>query len=331
MAVVARNAAGAAGFRGWFAWRPGVSIQSGGELAVRNFSFTAPSGPVSGVNGEIRFTSLAPPTTAPNQRLTIARAETITPLTNLAFAFDLDAQTARVTQAKADFAGGTLSLEPLAVALSGGGDLAGVLVMSRVNLGQVIAATSLADQIRLQAVVDGRIPFKAGPAGVSIDRGSLIAIGGGRLSISRSALTSGQAGASASASPSPPAAVQTSLAQDFAYQALENLAFDSLDASLSSLPRDRLGVIFHIKGRHDPPTRQRAQIQTADVLSGRALSKPVKLPSDTRIDLTLDTSLNFGELVGGLQTAWREALSPGAAGAGGAGSAPSREQERDRP
>ena len=43
---------------------------------------------------------------------------------------------------------------------------------------------------------------------------------------------------------------------EFAYQAMENLAFQSLDATINSLPRGRLGILFHIKGENAPPTHQ---------------------------------------------------------------------------
>ena len=80
---------------------------------------------------------------------------------------------------------------------------------------------------------------------------------------------------------------------------MENLAFEQLDASIDTQPGDRLGILFHIKGRHDPPQRARATIAVADVLRGQPLAKPINLPSDTKIDLTLDTSLNFGRACAG--------------------------------
>jgi hypothetical protein len=69
-------------------------------------------------------------------------------------------------------------------------------------------------------------------------------------------------------------------------------------------------VLFHVKGRHDPPTEQHARIALSDLIAGKALSKPLPLPSNTVIDLTLDTSLNFGELMRGLEQAWRDSLTP---------------------
>jgi hypothetical protein len=158
----------------------------------------------------------------------------------------------------------------------------------------------------MRAIVGGAIPFSVGPNGVTISHGALATVGGGRLSISRTAFQSagGRVGGSAAA------AAQTGFAQDLAYQAMENLAFDSLDASLTSLANDRLGVIFHVNGRHSPPKRQRASLKMFDLLRGKALDRPMALPSDTRIDLTLDTTLNFGDLVAALKTAWDDALKP---------------------
>ena len=107
-------------------------------------------------------------------------------------------------------------------------------------------------------------------------------------------------------SPTTGAAGQADFARNLAYQAMENLAFDQLDASVNSLAGERLGIVFHLKGQHDPPQRQRATVRLSDLLGGKVLSKPIPLPSDTKIDLTLDMSLNFGELVRALEQAWRD-------------------------
>jgi hypothetical protein len=210
----------------------------------------------------------------------------------------------------------------------------------------VLAATNLADQVKLQAVVDGSIPFSVAAGDVEIRQGMLNAVGGGRLTICRSALgapapapglaqTAPEARA-ADACPSAAVASNTSgaaaadgVAQEFAYQALEDLAFESLDARLNTLPNDRLGVIFHIKGRHDPPRRRKAVIRLLDVIRGRALARPLDLPSDTKIDLTLDTSLNFGELIRALAASWRDAsVGPESAASG---KAPPAAGEAPRP
>jgi hypothetical protein len=104
--------------------------------------------------------------------------------------------------------------------------------------------------------------------------------------------------------------VAVNAVQDFAYQALENLAFDQMSAELNSAPGGRLKILFHIKGRNDPPQRQIAEVSVADIINGTALTKPIPLPSGTPIDLTLDTSLNFDELLKSYTEAWSNSLRP---------------------
>ena len=99
--------------------------------------------------------------------------------------------------------------------------------------------------------------------------------------------------------------------QDFAYQALESLAFESLSADINSVDKGRLQIVFHIKGRSDPPKPQVAEVPVADILNGSALQKPIPLPSGTPIELTLDTSLNFDELLRSYAEAWSKALNSG--------------------
>jgi len=103
-------------------------------------------------------------------------------------------------------------------------------------------------------------------------------------------------------------AATTNAVQDFAYQALENLSFDQLSADLNSVPGGRLQVLFHIKGRSDPPKPQQAEVGLVDLINGTALQKPIPLPNGTPIDLTLDTSLNFDELLKSYSEAWSKTL-----------------------
>ena len=298
LAHFVRDASGRVELTGRLAWTSAGQIHGGGEVVARSLGFTGPSGPVTGLDADVVLTSLLPLVSAPSQRLTIASVQTITPVTDLEMLFDIGAGAVHVQRLDADFSGGQLSLEPITVPLTGVGDLHSALDLRRVNLGDLLAASNLSDRVKLRAIVDGRIPFSVGPKGVTVTDGVLAAVGGGRLSIARAAV----AGASESG--------KTGFAQDFAYQAMENLAFDTLEAKLGSQAHDRLGILFHIKGWHDPPTPQRAVVRLVDVLRGRAFDKPVPLPSGVRIDLTLDTSLNFGDLVAALETAWRDATGP---------------------
>jgi hypothetical protein len=79
---------------------------------------------------------------------------------------------------------------------------------------------------------------------------------------------------------------------------MEHLAFDTLTANIDSLPQGRLGVLFHIKGEHQPPKRQVLKVGVDELLNRSFLNKSQPLPSGTKVDLTLDTTLNLDQLLG---------------------------------
>ena len=301
----AKQLTGAARFSGWYGWSGKGQMQSGGELFAKALSFDAPFGPVHNLDGDLHFTSLSPLTTAPGQQITIGAVQTVTPVTDIKLVFRLGANHLQVDQAHATLARGLVSLEPFTAPLTTKTAFSSALDLHLVDVGQIIAATSLAESVQLSARVDGRIPFTLGPSSLTVQQGEIAAVGGGRLSISPKALT----GVSASKAPT----AAPGFAQDFAYQALQNLVFQRLDATLASLPDKRMSMVFHIKGRHEPPTVQKAKIPLFDLLGGKALARSIPLPSGTEINLTLDTSLNFGDLISALEEAWREAMQPGRA------------------
>jgi hypothetical protein len=88
-----------------------------------------------------------------------------------------------------------------------------------------------------------------------------------------------------------------------------------MTAELNSIANGRLSIVFHIKGKSDPPKPQTADVAITDIINGTALYKPIPLPSGTPIDLTLDTSLNFDELLKSYAEAWSKSLNPEGAGA----------------
>jgi hypothetical protein len=90
--------------------------------------------------------------------------------------------------------------------------------------------------------------------------------------------------------------------QDFAYQAMENLSFQQLDVGVNSLPEGRLGLLFKVRGEHDPEVAEEARVGILDAIRGRAFDRRIPLPKGTPVNLTLDTTLNFDELLG----AWLE-------------------------
>ncbi|ADG08659.1 hypothetical protein B7G68_00690 [Caulobacter segnis] len=296
LAGVAREANGPASFTGVFAWDE-KGATSRGRLEADKIDFTSPIGFVATLDGAIDFDSLAPLTTRPGQSLKVVRIDSLVPLTAVESVFQLGADALHISKATFEAAKGRISIEPTDVPLGVDKTISGVIVVEHLDLGELIAASSLADKVKVEAVVDGRLPFTFGPAGLRFQQGKISAIQPGRLEISRAAL-SNVAASPADAPGAPPAQpAQVNAIQDFAYQAMENLAFDQLEAGVNSTDKGRLGVLFHIKGRHDPKVAEKAKVGLIDLIRGRAFNKRIALPAKTPVDLTLDTSLNFDELL----------------------------------
>lgn len=291
---VGSPASGSVAFTGRVDWRAGTEGTSGGRLTIPGLDFNSPAGPVTGLRGTIDFASLAPLTAEPGQTLTAERLESIAPLTNVNISFGLDKSAVTVQGGQLAVAGGVVRVEPFAVPLDRAQPFSGIVVLDNVQLGEVISGSGFGDNVDLDAVVSGRLPFTYDPqSGVRITGGTLQAIQPGRLSIQREALSGLEAGGGGEAVP-------PNTVQDLAYQAMENLSFDILSAEVNSLEEGRLGVLFRIRGRHDPPQRQELRIPISEFISREFLNRQLPLPSGTEIDLTLDTTINLNQLVSDL-------------------------------
>lgn len=290
-----RNADGAVDFSGDLRWTQS-GITSGGHLAVASLDFLTPLGKAHAVKTDLDFTSLLPPATKPGQALAIARIDWTLPFSAVDVRFGFTPASIRVEKIGSGFAEGHAALGAFTVDLANPGRIDGAADLTSISLSSLVTASNLGSKVKLDGKVSGHVPFSAGPDGFRIVNGHVQADGPGHLSIDRSLWTQG-AGATA-----------TNAVQDFAYQALEHLAFDQLSADLNSVAGGRLQVVFHIKGRSDPPQPQQAQVGLIDLINGTALQKPIPLPNGTPIDLTLDTSLNFDELLKSYGEAWSKTL-----------------------
>ena len=293
--VAFRQTKGAAQFDGDVTWDAN-GIDSHGTLAIDGLDFLTPLGTAHAVKTRLAFTSLLPPRTAPDQTLAISRIDWTLPFSAVDLKFGFGPGAVTVGSVKAGFAEGHASMGAFTIKTADPTRIAGAADLDAITLSSLIAASNLGTRIRLEGKVSGHIPFTTGPEGVRIAGGHIAADGPGRLSIDRSLWTQG--------------AAATNAVQDFAYQALENLAFDQMSATLNSVPGGRLQVIFHIKGHSDPPRPQTAEVSLSSLLDGSALQQSIPLPSNTPIDLTLDTSLNFDELLKSYAEAWSKTLSP---------------------
>lgn len=287
-------AVGAVRFAGRFDWTKDAEPTSSGRLAVPGLDFVSPAGPVKGLKGDIELTSLTPLITAPNQNLTVDSLEVGAKATALDLTFGIEAGGFRINGAQLTAGGGVISVEPLLVPLDATQPYGGVIVLDRVQLGDLVKDMGFDDKVLLDAVVSGRLPFTMNPAtGLRIVAGSLAAVQPGRLSIQREVLTDVNAGGGAAEAP-------PGVVEDLAFQAMENLSFDQLSADVNSLDGGRIAVLFHIRGRHAPPHRQELRLTLAELISRQFLNRSLPLPSGTQIDLTLDTTLNANQLISDL-------------------------------
>jgi hypothetical protein len=306
---------GSAGFSGRFDWtRSGTT--SRGAVTIKDLDFQTPVGSVDKAYMSLNLTSLAPLTTSAGQTIGAKSVGISPPLTNINGLFALHPDAVIMQVGAADWAGGRIWLEPTQMAFDQTKGFSGSVILDGVDLGQILAASPLADQVKITALVDGTLPFEVKNGAIKITGGKMAARGAGRLSIARTALGGVQTAggtASAAGTPGQVAPAGTNAIQDFAYQAMENLAFETLDAHVESREGSRLGMVFHIKGQNDPAKDVPAKIALRDLVAGRAFDRPIPLPKGTPIDLTLDTSLNFGDLIAAIQDALRRRIGDEAA------------------
>lgn len=303
-AALGSPATGQARFTGRFSWTA-EGATSGGELAIPRLDFESPAGAVTGLSGTIALASLAPLDAVPGQTLTVERLDAIAPLTNVTATFGLKDEVVTISGGEAEVGGGKVRIEALEVPFDRTAPTRGTLLFEGVQLHDVVEASPFGDKVELDARVSGRVPFEANGNQVRITGGDLRAIQPGRLSIDRSTFTGGlgsavteSAGVAAPGAGAPADESSTSdMITEFAYEAMENLSFDRLEAGLNSQADGRLGVLFHIRGRHDPPKRQQLRLGIFELVQRDFMNKALPLPSGTEVNLTLDTTLNLDDLL----------------------------------
>lgn len=284
-AALGEPATGQVSFQGRFDWA-GDKVTSRGTLAAKDLNFRSPAGPVSDLSGEMQFSSLAPLMGATTKPIHAARIAALVPLTEVIASARIDDQTVTVTGAQGSVGGGTVKLNAVA-SLAGVQTVKGLVTMDKVQVHDLIQGSPFSDKLSMTAQVSGKLPFQMTGNKLRFTDGAAAADGPGRLSISRKTFDQGGIAGSAS---------QDNLAT-FGYQAMENLAFETLEAKIGSLADGRLGLVFHIKGRHDPPVRKELRLTWRDFFDRGLLNKTMPLPSGTEVNLTLDTTLNLDNLI----------------------------------
>lgn len=294
-AAVGSPASGQARFTGEVAWTREGSA-SHGVLEVPRLDFLSPAGAVAGLSGRVVFTSLVPLIAAPGQTLMAERVDTLVPLTGAEVSFGIADDILKVEGAGFELGGGKLRLEAIEIPFAPGATWKGVVAFDGVQIADLVESSPFGDRMDMTAKLTGRVPFEVTPQGVRIAGGTLRAIEPGRLSIRREALTvvRSDGGDVAEAPLAAPTVVDPYT--DFVYQALEHLTFTELDAKVDSQADGRLGVRFHIKGEHVPPKSQAIKLTLRELFTQK-IQRALPLPKGTKVDLTLDTSVNLDQLL----------------------------------
>ncbi len=300
-AVMTDNVTGTATFGGAFQWDK-TTTTSQGVLKVDGLNFRGGMGVARNLSGQIVFTSLAPLRTDPGQVMTLEHLSAAVPLDNFAVSVQFLGDHIAIERADVLTPGGKVMLEPTSVPLDGKSPISGALAFNGLDFGKVVAATSLAQNMTFKGNLTGRIPFTIIGGQVTFAQGAVAADAPGQISIKRSSLTDVSASGSLSAENGAKAGeAQTAFNpfQDLAFQAMEHISYDQLDAKINSLPDGRVDVNFHIKGHFDPPKKQKATISIGDYLSGKWMQKPITLPSDTPVELFLEMPVSLDGLFTG--------------------------------
>ncbi len=301
--IMHRYVSGQVAFTGGFNWGPKGS-HSGGVMSTDSLGFTTASGVlIAGLKTRITFDSLAPLTTGTGQAVHIDNAQLSTVgFNDLNFAIQVTPDHLAVEQAVLQSVGGPVTLEPMIVPFDAHVPISGVVTFNGLDFGQVVAATDLKNSLSFEGRLSGRIPFRFENAQLSVAQGVMTSDAPGRIAIKRADLTTVTAtGNLTAAIPEKGGAGQAAVAvdpafnpfQDLAFQAMEHITFDKIDAKMNSAPNGVLETTFHIKGYYDPPEPQKATVGIVDYLSGKWMTKPIKLPSKTPIELYLDVPLRL--------------------------------------
>jgi len=301
-AILAKSVSGTLSFDGGFRWDH-KATSSAGILKVDGLSFAGAIGTAEKLQGEIDFTSLSPLLSQPDQLLGIYRMQVGLPLSDLAMGLQFQGDRIAIDKATVNTPGGAVRLEPMSVAFDPKVPINGTAAFDGLDFGQVIAATGLSSSMTFEGKLSGRVPFSILGGHIRFTQGWMKSDGPGNISIKRQALTGVAAGGSLTGDgQSQAAAVQPAFNpfQDLAYQAMEHLHYDQLDAKIDSQTGGVLDTVFHLKGRFTPPRAQKAQVGLMDYLNGTWTQKPLNLPSGTPVELYLDVPVNLDDILDSL-------------------------------
>jgi hypothetical protein len=286
-AALGEPASGQVAFEGRFDW-VGDKTSSSGRLTAQDLSFKSPAGPVTGFSGAIAFTSLSPVLVGASVGpLKADRVAALVPLADVSALVKIDDTTATVSDGQGSLGGGKVRIDAVA-SLAADQTVKGQVRLDAVQMHDLVASSPFSDKVTLTAQLSGALPFQMTAGKLRIVGGAAMADGPGRLSIKRATFNPG----GADSGPATKDNIST-----FGYQAMEYLAFQNLDATIDSQADGKLRMVFHIAGKYDPPTKKELRLSWRDFFDRKVLNKQMPLPSNTAVNLTLDTTLNLDNLI----------------------------------
>ena len=292
-AILARQVSGALSFDGDLHWDRGRRSSSG-LLRIDGLNFSGAMGTAEALRGEVDFTSLAPLQSAPGQVLGIHRMQAGLPLDDLVMSLQVQGDHIFMDKGTANTPGGPVRLEPMTVPFDPRAPVTGAIAFDGLDFGKIVRASDLAGSLTFEGRLSGRVPFSILGGHAAFGDGSIRADGPGTIAIRRQALTgvvasgslTGEGQARAAALP-----LAGNPFQDLAYQAMEHLQYDRLDAQIHAQPNGGIDALLHVEGRFAPPSPRQSRVNLEDYRDGAWAAKPLALPSDTPVDLYLDVPL----------------------------------------
>ncbi len=202
--------------QGSLGWQGG-RIDANLEVGLEDLSLTLHNTRVQGIDGRVRFTGLAPPSTAPGQLIRIARIDAGVPLTQAEMRFQLDARRQlRIEGAEVSLLGGRVS-QSKAVFDTAKQSYRGTLEVTGISLQSILDLAEL-EGAAATGEVGGRIPVR---------------YEGGELTVTDATLATEAPGVLRYTPASAPAALQGQGAgMELALEALKDFRYEALSLAL---------------------------------------------------------------------------------------------------
>jgi hypothetical protein len=244
-------ASGTTSGKATFAWSPG-GVTSSGAFALDNVSFQGPGVAVTrteGVSGDLKLTSLLPVATDGEQTISIRKIDLdALKLENGVINFRMRGDdTLEIINAEFPWFGGVIGAYQTEMKLVGG-EAKTKLQIDNVNLRDLLASFNI-EGLSGEGVIEGVLPLSFEGGRARINNGILSAKGKGVVRYVGKAT-----GAASEAN------AQTSLA----FEALRELRFENLSATIDGPLDGRLDFKILFEGRSDIPIKTRGGIQRVD-------------------------------------------------------------------